>query len=97
MNIPNKLKIGGYNYSVKLDPKLIRDNGHQGSQCANGLEILIDPNLPKENQESVMLHEILEAINYHYALNLEHDKIMVLETALYQVIKDNIDIFKEVV
>jgi hypothetical protein len=83
------LKIGGYDYKVRLEKHWNRDNGASGSQCGNALEIYIDPDFPEQNKESTLLHEIIEAINYHYSLHIEHDKIMVLEATLYQVLKDN--------
>jgi hypothetical protein len=93
MKITDKVKIGGYDYKVILDANLSRNKGFQGTQCANSLEIEIDSGLPIQNQESTLIHEIFEAINYHYELKLEHNIISTLESALYQVVKDNPDIF----
>ncbi|SHH54639.1 hypothetical protein SAMN02745135_01154 [Caloranaerobacter azorensis DSM 13643] len=89
MRIPEKIKIGGHTYICKFDDKLSRDTSANGMSCGNSLEIIIDSSLPEENQESVLLHEILEQINFRYELNLEHEKITILESALYQVLKDN--------
>lgn len=94
MNIPDKIKIGGHIYKCKLDSKLARDHDANGMSCGNDLEIVIDSTLPVQNQESTLLHEILEQINYRYELGLSHDKITILETALYQVLKDNELCFK---
>lgn len=95
MNIPDKVKIGAYNYSIIIDDKLALKNGTQGTQCANTLEIKLDAGIALQNRESTLLHEIIEAINYHYELKIEHHVISTLESTLYQVIKDNPDIFKE--
>lgn len=94
MEIPKKVKIGSHIYECKYDDKLSRDSNRMGNSCGNSLEMTIDPTLPRQNQESTLLHEILEQIDYRYELNLEHDKITVLETALYQVIKDNPEVMK---
>ena len=40
-------------------------------------------------ENKVLLHEIIEAINFDYELKLEHQKITILESTLYQVIIDN--------
>ncbi len=94
MRIPDKVKIGGHEYSCKVVPCLGRDYGADGRSCGNSLEIEIEETLPQQNKESVLIHEILEQINYRYELNLPHEKITILETALYQVIRDNPEIFK---
>ena len=51
--------------------------------------IIIDKNLPKTRQESVLLREITECVNAYFELELEHRAIETLEEVLYQVLKDN--------
>lgn len=93
MQIPKKVKIGGYIYDCMLVPNLTRDNDALGCSCGNSLRIEIEESLPHENKESTLLHEILEQINFRYELCLEHKQITILEATLYQVIKDNPEIF----
>lgn len=93
MTIPKQVKIAGYTYNVSNDKNLSRDYNANGMSCANDLTIQIDNSLPQQNQESTLLHEIIEQINYRYEFGLEHNKITILETALYQVIQDNKEIF----
>ena len=45
-----------------------------------------------QTQEASLLHEILEVINYIFEFDFSHDKIQILESALYQVLKDNFKI-----
>lgn len=91
MKIPKKIKIAGYNYDIKM----IKDRGkEQGSENPASIYtrhqvIWIDVNQAKEQQESSLFHEIIEAIDFIYELKLEHNKISCLETGLYQVLKDN--------
>lgn len=90
MKIPSKIKIGGYNYSViKSDRQ--RSNGSEApaSVFTRHQKIFLDIDQHPEQQFSSLLHEIIEAIDYHYELKLEHKTIMTLETALYQVLKEN--------
>lgn len=94
MKIPEKVKIGGHEYTCKTAPFLGRDHSASGRSCGNSLEIEIEETLPQQNKESTLIHEILEQINYRYELDLPHEKISILETALYQVIRDNPDIVK---
>jgi predicted heme/steroid binding protein len=89
MELPAKIKIGGLVYRVSTDNALGRDRNRLGESSGNDLTIAIDSSIPRQNKESVILHEVLEQINYRYELCLDHEKITVLETALYQVMKDN--------
>jgi hypothetical protein len=95
MQIPNYIKIGGLTFDVKKDNTLSRERHKYGESSAAGLWITYDPSFPKEQIESTFLHEIIEMINDVYELELEHHKITLLETTLYQIMKDNPDIFKE--
>lgn len=90
--IPEKIKIGGMFYRVSENRKLARDRDSSGESCGNDLWITIDTTLSRQNQETTLLHEIIEQINAVYDLDLEHHKISLLEAALYQVIMDNPDI-----
>jgi len=95
--IPERVKIGGHIYNCKVNDKITRDTGRLGNSCGNALEIKIDSTIPQQNQQSTLLHEILEQINYRYELDLEHDKITILETALYQVMQDNPEVIKFII
>ena len=89
MEIPEKVKIGGHEYTCKTVPCLGRDHSANGRSCGNSLEIEIEETLPQQNKESTLIHEILEQINYRHELDLPHEKISILETALYQIMRDN--------
>lgn len=93
LGIPVKVKIAGYTYTCDFSPILTRDSDSLGSSCGNSMKISIDSTVPRENQVSALLHEILEQLNWRYELKLEHRQITVLESAFYQVIQDNPDIF----
>jgi len=86
------MKIAGYNYKIIYSDDLLATSGLMGEFDKTKGEITIDTHLTDEQKKSTLLHEIIEAINYHFDLNLEHNKIMTLETALYQVLKDNNEI-----
>lgn len=91
MQMPETLKIGGHIYQViqkhncKTDEGSICCGRHSGAE-----EIIeINPDYPEGTQESTLIHEILEAINWSSEIGLEHRQISALETGLYQVLKDN--------
>ena len=83
------IKIGGLNYRVSQVENLARDNGALGRCCGNSRTIEIDSNLDEQVKEKTLIHEIIEAINFENQLNLEHWKISVLESSIYQILKDN--------
>lgn len=90
MKIPSTLRIGGHDYTVNQNPACAIN----GSVCCgahNGSRELIEvnPSFPIGTQESTLLHEIIESINWMHELKLEHRVICTLEEGLYQVLKDN--------
>lgn len=89
-----KLKILGHNYTVSNVENLARDRGNGGGECIPAaLTINIDPSLPRTRREENLLHEIFEALKYHLALELPHDKLSAMSEGLYAVMKDNRPIF----
>jgi hypothetical protein len=90
----DKVKIGGILYSISKIKDLARDKGHLGECCGNNASINLDDDLQPDVERKVLLHEIIEAINFEFELNLEHNKISVLESTLYQVIIDNKELIK---
>ncbi len=82
------MKILGYTYSILQsgDGDFLDASGrfHHNSQT-----IHIASDLSDEQKESTLLHEIIEALNYHLALELKENIIMSLEAGLYQVLNDN--------
>ena len=90
MIIPKTLKIGGHIYEVILRDREKNDGCHDAGTCDNGFcKIWINESWAKSQQESTLLHEIIEAINFNYKLDLTETQIHGLETSLYQVLKDN--------
>jgi len=91
VRIPKKIKIAGYDYTV------VSEVGIHNERCADdpaamtprSQMIWIDSKQTPDGQISSLFHEIIEALNYHYQLGLKHNVISILETSLYQVMKDN--------
>jgi hypothetical protein len=82
------MKIYGYDYTVKCDENT-DDIGALGDFRAKNQTIRLAQDLCKDQVLSTLLHEIIEAVNYHNQLKLEHQQIMVLEVGLYEVLKVN--------
>lgn len=85
------VKILGIDYSVSF-----RDTEKSGEKSSCGhvnntlCMITIDSEMNcNEHKTSVLLHEIIEALNYRLELDLDHSKITCLEAGLIQVFYDN--------
>jgi hypothetical protein len=83
------VKILGHEYKVEYTPNLTDRADAAGICDTEKLEMSIDANIPDTRQQEAVLHEVIEAINYHAELKLRHQAITLLSECLYQVFKDN--------
>lgn len=81
------MKILGYTYQIEIVDSDVMDA--MGRFQARRQRLQIASDLVGDERLSTVLHEVLEALNYHLALNLRHATIMALEAGLYQVLADN--------
>lgn len=81
MKFPKELKIGGHKFTVVLK-ELEKDLG-----CTDYTKniITIDINLPQDQKEATLIHEIMHCMN----TTLEHQLLDSLSEQMYQVLKDN--------
>lgn len=79
------MKILGYDYVIVQDG-LSDDIGANGRCHINRQRIQVPSDLAPQQLTSTILHEIIEALNYHLELGLEHRVRMSLEAALYQTL-----------
>lgn len=87
--IENKLKICGMDCEITKVENYARDYNFLGTFCGNDSIIKLDNALKLNIEQKTLLHEIIEAINYQFELDLEHNKISTIESALFWIIKDN--------
>lgn len=83
------VRVIGHDYEVQYDPQLALSHDAPAMMCPDILRIVIDPNAPESRQFECLLHEIIEALNYHLELNLKHPQITALGEGLFQVLRDN--------
>lgn len=83
------INILGHKYEVKTEEHLGRDRSAHGMSCGNGCWIVIDPSIPPTMQDSTLVHEIVEQLDFLLELKLEHHQITALCSGLYQVLHDN--------
>lgn len=89
MKIPEKLKVIGHTYEIRMTNEARLGMSSPGTQCCNLLRIELSPTEPESRTAEIFLHEIFEAINGHLELNLEHPQITSLSEGLFQVLRDN--------
>lgn len=87
----SKIRILGIDYTVNYcDMRKQHGRTDVGAVDPLGCAIVIDSSLNSEaHGKSVLLHEILEALDYRLELGLDHKVITQLEAGLFQVIRDN--------
>lgn len=83
------MKILGYKYTIDQSKDMDSIGGAFGQFHARTQTIQLANDADLQQVQSTLLHEIIEAINYHLQLKLEHPQIMGLEAGLYQVLVDN--------
>ena len=81
------MRILGYDYTVVTEGT-VDSIGAQGRLLYKRQIIQVAGDLLGEAYTSAILHEIIEALNYHLELGLDHRTVMSLEAGLYQVLKD---------
>ena len=94
MQIPGKIKIGGYIVSVEFVNNLMTDRQHTGEYHPRIQTIKIDKDCSEQEREEVFVHEMMEAITAIYDIPLKHRDLSLLATVLHQVIVDNPEAFK---
>lgn len=98
MNIPDKVKIGWRNYAIQLDEHRTGANGGDlyGEIKYEQNIIYLYDKLEHDEQAVTLLHEIIHGILYMMGSELRDNEMLItgLSENLYQVIKDNPEIFK---
>jgi len=96
MSLPRLLRIGGHLLKVKVYDLLKEDASTDMGYHRPAMNTIgISSTIVESQQWATLLHEILEAINFSYAVKLEHEQIMQLESALFQVLEENFPLWRE--
>lgn len=96
MNIPERIKIGGFDWSIKSDANVTYEGQIHGSTHNQTQTIFLDQDGTQQKREQTLLHEIMHAIWWQSGLvkrftdhKMEEEVIDALSNGLYQVLKDN--------
>jgi hypothetical protein len=90
------IRILGFDYEIKMAPSPEDGGMLDAARCNTAKQIIIlDTSISIAMQKSALLHETIEALNYHLELNLtDHRAIAELESGLFAVLRDNPGIFE---
>ena len=85
------MDVLGYKYSIRYSDELKDDDVPDGilfGKCETSKwQIDINSAYDRINQETALVHEVIEAINSHAGLELNHQTICILEATIYNMIK----------
>ena len=82
------MKVLGYQYTID-DNRDSDDLRGLGEFNDKQQIIRVASDASPQIKLSAVLHEVIEALNFHLELKLEHQAITGLESGLYQVLIDN--------
>lgn len=82
--IPRQVQIAGHRIPIRSAD--CSDDEAAGLFHSKRMEILLDPNQTQSQFESTFIHELIEAINHIYALEIPHPVIQTLGEALHQAL-----------
>lgn len=98
MNIPESVKILYKKYNIE-----IVDNLHDESNDLYGQieyiqqEIRLNSGSSEEQQKATLIHEVIHGLDEMYNIGLKEKQVEKLGNAFYMLIRDNPDMFKEVI
>ena len=95
MKIPKKVKVGGITYKVNEVESV---EGPSEDKCWGRItysksEIRLLNKLEKKQKELTLIHELVHALFTHCNIEQDENKVELISTALYMIIKDNPKIF----
>lgn len=86
MKIPKTVKIGPFDYSIKM----VKVLENMGETHNDDLAIKLNKALKAQVMEETFVHELCHAINHVYCnRELDEGEIRQLSLGVYQVFKDN--------
>lgn len=98
MKIPEKIKIGGFDWSIEENAKVAYEGNIYGSTHIYKQSIFLDPDAPQQKKEQTLIHEIMHALWWQQGFTerykgdskvIEEEIIQGISMGLYQVLKDN--------
>lgn len=96
MVIPQKIKILYKDYTVIQEKNVHDGRDDLYGQIDYGSQIIrLDEQYSAEQKKATLIHEIVHGLDDMYQIGLGEKKVSKLGVALYQMIKDNPELFEE--
>lgn len=96
MIVPEKVKILYKEYGIELREGLHDENGElYGHINYLSQKIYLNEEASEEQKKATLMHEIVHGLDEMYDIGLEEKEVEKLGTALYMLLKENIEMFKE--
>ncbi|WP_167957958.1 hypothetical protein [Anaerosporobacter faecicola] len=94
MNIPDKVKVGYKEYEVQMEKHLDDETNLLYGCCYYEEEtIKLCTKYTENQQKCTLVHELVHAIDNMNDIGLTEDQVVKLGKGLYQLIKDNPNMF----
>jgi hypothetical protein len=88
MIIPDRMKIGGHWFTIKI--KNSEDGfSYSGIQFPRQGLILLQEELIQSKKESVLFHEVIHELCWQAEIDISETAVSIIAEGLYQVLKDN--------
>lgn len=96
MNIPEKVKILFKTYDVQQEKNLHDMEGDLYGQIHYLPErIILNEDSTEEQKKATLIHELIHGLDEAYIIGLKEKQVEKLGNALYMLIRDNPEMFKE--
>ena len=86
--IPETFRLGPYDIKVRMFKSDEEADERVGTYSTRTQILRLEEGLPDATLQEVFIHEILESINRHYELEIDHTKLNTISMTLGQVIRD---------
>ncbi len=98
MNKPNSVKVCSSVYDIEYVDNIQKKNGEIfGDVDWDKLKIRIATKFPNQRQLQTILHESIHVIEHEYQIKFDEQIIERLSNAIYALIIDNKELFKEII
>jgi hypothetical protein len=86
--LPEQITVAGIHFKIDVSNSVPKKG--LGAMSLGHQEITLWDGMSEELLRDVFVHEVVEAINMVYGIELRHDQLSVLSVALRQLLEDGV-------
>jgi hypothetical protein len=94
-NIPETITLAGFRIKTIYNPTLLADRERYGEYCSRTMTITIDSNLSQQRKALTYVHELVEAIQDIYHLDMDENVIQAVGIGIHEIILQNNILFAQ--